>query len=61
MSAPCRRGVSRDLELLTLPELAKEPRGVAALREASSALKPWKPPASAPALEHACARPECSA
>jgi arsenite/tail-anchored protein-transporting ATPase len=40
-----------DLELVTLPELPKEPRGVAALRKASSALKPWKP-ASAPPLEH---------
>ena len=40
------------LELLTLPEFAKEPRGVAALRQASSALKPWKPPTSAQPLKH---------
>ena len=40
------------LELLALPELPKEPRGVAALRAASSALKPWKPPAGARPLAH---------
>ena len=39
------------LELFMLPELAEEPRGVAALREASSALEPWTPPASTPPVE----------
>jgi arsenite/tail-anchored protein-transporting ATPase len=41
-----------DLELLTLPDLAKEPRGVPALRAAAPALQVWKPPPSAEALEH---------
>ena len=36
------------LELLALPELAKEPRGVAALRKASAELQAWKPPAAPP-------------
>jgi arsenite-transporting ATPase len=40
------------LTLLVLPELPSEPRGVAALRKASAKLKPWEPPAAAPALEH---------
>ncbi len=40
------------LALVTLPELSKEPRGVAALRQAVSALQPWKPPASVPPLPH---------
>ena len=40
-----------NLELLTLPEFAKEPRGVAALRAASSELKSWKPPAAARRLD----------
>jgi arsenite/tail-anchored protein-transporting ATPase len=40
-----------ELEVLALSELAKEPRGIAALREASSSLKPWKSPAATPALE----------
>jgi len=41
-----------NLELLTLPDLSKEPRGVGALRKAASELRPWKPPTSARALEH---------
>ena len=41
-----------DLELLTLPDLPKEPRGVAALRKAASELKPWKPPGSVAPLKH---------
>jgi arsenite/tail-anchored protein-transporting ATPase len=40
------------LELLTLPELATEPRGVAALRAAAPALKPWQQPPSTLALEN---------
>jgi arsenite-transporting ATPase len=40
-----------DLALLTLPDLPKEPRGVAALREASKVLKSWKPPAAARPLD----------
>jgi arsenite/tail-anchored protein-transporting ATPase len=48
--APVARRFS-DLELLTLTDLPKEPRGAGALREASKALKAWKPPKSAPALE----------
>jgi arsenite-transporting ATPase len=39
------------LDLLVLPDLPKEPRGVAALRAAAPALKPWSPPTSAPPLE----------
>ena len=41
-----------DVELMTLAELPQEPRGVTALREASSALQPWKAPGSAPVLAH---------
>ena len=40
-----------DLELVTLPELPKEPRGVAALRAAASSLGPWSAPASALPIE----------
>lgn len=40
-----------ELELLTLPELPKEPRGVAALRKAASQLRAWKPPPALPMLE----------
>jgi arsenite-transporting ATPase len=41
-----------ELELLALPDLPKEPRGVAALRAAASSLRPWAAPASAPAVAH---------
>lgn len=37
-------------QLLALPELPAEPRGVAALREAAGLLVPWTPPAAAPPL-----------
>ena len=40
-----------DRELLALPELPAEPRGVAALREAAALLTPWSAPAAAPPLE----------
>jgi arsenite-transporting ATPase len=38
----------RDLELLALPELADEPRGVGPLRAAARALGPWHVPVHAP-------------
>jgi arsenite-transporting ATPase len=41
-----------DLELLALPDLPREPRGVVMLREAAAALEPWSPPASAPPIAH---------
>jgi arsenite-transporting ATPase len=41
-----------DLEIAALPELAKEPRGVAALRDAASSLQPWTAPASVPPVAH---------
>ena len=44
-----RRFASR--ELLVLPELPAEPRGVAALREAAGLLVPWTPPAPSSPLE----------
>jgi arsenite/tail-anchored protein-transporting ATPase len=40
-----------DLEIVTLAELPVEPRGIAALRAASPALRPWQQPPSTPALE----------
>lgn len=42
----------RDREVLALPELPAEPRGVAALREAAALFEPWTPPAAASPLEH---------
>jgi arsenite/tail-anchored protein-transporting ATPase len=41
-----------DLELLALPDLPREPRGVVMLRAAAAALEPWSPPASAPPIAH---------
>ena len=41
-----------DLEIVALPELPVEPRGVKALREASSRLQPWVAAASLPPIEH---------
>jgi arsenite-transporting ATPase len=40
-----------DRELVVLPELPVEPRGVAALREAAALLAPWTPPSVPPPLE----------
>jgi len=40
-----------DRELLVLPELAAEPRGVAALREAGSLLRAWTAPPASPPLD----------
>jgi arsenite-transporting ATPase len=41
-----------DLELLALPDLPREPRGMVMLRAAAAALEPWSPPASAPPIAH---------
>jgi arsenite-transporting ATPase len=38
-------------EMLTLPDLGEEPRGVAALRKAAKTVTPFEPPASTPAIE----------
>jgi arsenite/tail-anchored protein-transporting ATPase len=41
-----------DLEVLALPELPAEPRGVVALRGASSQLQPWVAPPALPPIAH---------
>jgi arsenite/tail-anchored protein-transporting ATPase len=54
-ASPLRRGRPSlrrgpQLELLALPDLPKEPRGVAALRDAAGLIQPWQVPAKAPPL-----------
>jgi arsenite-transporting ATPase len=48
--APAARRFS-GREMLTLPDLGEEPRGVAALRRAAGTVRPFEPPASTPAIE----------